>query len=49
MPDKISFTEFGGKNDTQCHLDLPMQNCSLSLDGELIIDAGDIMPIGMRA
>ena len=42
-------TEFGGKNDTQCHLDLPMQNCSLSLDGELIIDAGEIIPVSMRA
>ena len=22
-------TEFGGENDTPCHLDLPMQGCSL--------------------
>lgn len=41
-------TEFGGENDTQCHLDLPMQNCSLSLDGEPIIDNGTVIPTSMR-
>ena len=41
-------TEFGGDNDTQCHLDLPMQNCSLWLDDELIVKDGDVVPDDMR-
>jgi len=41
-------TEFGGDNDTACHLDLPMRNCSLWLDEELIVDHGDIVPDDMR-
>lgn len=42
-------TEFGGSNDTPCHLDLPMQNCTLRLDDELIVDTGRIVPSDMRA
>lgn len=42
-------TEFGGDNDTPCHLDLPMQNCNLWLDKELIVEGGDVMPAAMRA
>ena len=42
-------TEFGGSNDTPCHLDLPMQNCSLWLDNELIVERGDVVPADMRA
>jgi 2,5-dihydroxypyridine 5,6-dioxygenase len=42
-------TEFGGNNDTACHLDLPMRNCSLWLDGELIVDRGEVIPPDMRA
>lgn len=41
-------TEFGGDNDTACHLDLPMQNCTLRLDGDLIIDEGKVIPADMR-
>jgi 2,5-dihydroxypyridine 5,6-dioxygenase len=41
-------TEFGGANDTPCHLDLPMQNCTLMLDDELIVEAGAIVPAEMR-
>jgi len=41
-------TEFGGDNDTPCHLDMPMRNCSLYLDDELIVDAGSIVPDDMR-
>ena len=41
-------TEFGGDNDTACHLDLPMRNCSLWLDDELIVDRGQVMPADMR-
>jgi len=42
-------TEFGGDNDTPCHLDLPMQNCNLWLDDELIVEDGDVKPSEMRA
>ncbi len=42
-------TEFGGSNDTPCHLDLPMQHCTLTLDDELIVDEGRIVPTDMRA
>ena len=42
-------TEFGGDNDTPCHLDLPMRNCDLFLDGEPIIEAEVILPEEMRA
>jgi 2,5-dihydroxypyridine 5,6-dioxygenase len=37
-------TELGGTNDTPCHLDLPMRNCSLFLDGVPIVKDGDIVP-----
>ncbi len=42
-------TEFGGENDTPCHLDLPMQGCSLWLDDELIVEDGAVVPDDMRA
>ncbi|MGR8949205.1 MAG: leucyl aminopeptidase [Gammaproteobacteria bacterium] len=41
-------TEFGGFNDTPCHLDLPMKNCSLWLDTELIIERGKIIPADLQ-
>ncbi len=37
-------TEFGGDNDTACHLDLPMRDCTLWVDDELIVDNGKIVP-----
>ncbi|MGD9765472.1 MAG: leucyl aminopeptidase [Candidatus Binatia bacterium] len=42
-------TELGGKNDTHCHLDLPMKDCTLYLDDELIVKDGAIVPKDMRA
>ena len=42
-------TEFGGDNDTACHLDLPMQNCNLWPDDELIVKGGEVVPAEMRA
>jgi 2,5-dihydroxypyridine 5,6-dioxygenase len=36
-------TEVGGANDTACHLDMPMRNCSLSLDGRAIVKNGRIV------
>jgi 2,5-dihydroxypyridine 5,6-dioxygenase len=41
--------EFGGTNDTHCHLDLPMKDCTLTLDDELIVKNGEIVPKEMRA
>jgi 2,5-dihydroxypyridine 5,6-dioxygenase len=41
--------EFGGDNDTACHLDLPMKNCSLWLDEELIVKDGELVPADLRA
>ena len=40
--------ELGGKNDTLCHLDIPLKGASLTLDGELIVDAGRIVPADQR-
>lgn len=42
-------TEFGGDNDTACHLDLPMRDCSLWLDDEPIVTRGALVPADMRA
>lgn len=42
-------TELGGTNNTACHLDLPMRNCTLYLDNEMIIDKGDVLPNDLRA
>jgi 2,5-dihydroxypyridine 5,6-dioxygenase len=30
--------EFGGSNNTACHTDIPMRNCSVFLDGRLVVD-----------
>jgi 2,5-dihydroxypyridine 5,6-dioxygenase len=35
-------TELGGKNDTMCHMDIPLRKSSLSLDGVTIVDKGRI-------
>jgi 2,5-dihydroxypyridine 5,6-dioxygenase len=42
-------TELGGTNDTPCHLDIPLRGCSLFLDGQPIVDRGNIVPAEMRA
>ena len=41
-------TEVGGDNDTACHLDMPMRNCNLDLDGQAIVRNGRIVPDSMR-
>jgi 2,5-dihydroxypyridine 5,6-dioxygenase len=41
--------EFGGDNDTACHMDLPMRGCSAWVDGEKIIGNGRILTDDMRA
>ncbi|OZI66523.1 leucyl aminopeptidase [Bordetella genomosp. 11] len=40
--------EVGGDNDTACHLDLPMRQCSLWLDDTQILRDGDVVHPEMR-
>ncbi|MEU0924639.1 M29 family metallopeptidase [Streptomyces malaysiensis] len=40
--------ELGGPNDTACHLDIPMQGCSLFLDDEPIVIDGDVVVEEMK-
>jgi 2,5-dihydroxypyridine 5,6-dioxygenase len=40
--------ELGGSNHTPCHIDLPMRNSSLFLDGEPIVVDGDIVVDEMK-
>jgi 2,5-dihydroxypyridine 5,6-dioxygenase len=40
-------TELGGTNDTACHLDIPLRNANLYLDGETIVENGRIVPAEM--
>jgi 2,5-dihydroxypyridine 5,6-dioxygenase len=41
-------TELGGTNDTPCHLDIPLRDCTLYLDGVPVVKNGDIVPEEMR-
>lgn len=41
--------ELGGTNDTDCHLDIPMRNCSVFLDGEPVVVGGDVVVDEMKA
>ena len=41
-------TEVGGTNHTDCHLDIPLKGCSLTLDGKPIVTDGVIIPEDMR-
>ena len=41
--------ELGGPNDTPCHLDIPMRECSLWLDDRQIVADGDIVAPEMKA
>jgi 2,5-dihydroxypyridine 5,6-dioxygenase len=36
-------TELGGSRDTPYHIDIPMRNCSLSLDNEPIVENGTVL------
>ncbi|RYE41077.1 MAG: leucyl aminopeptidase [Hyphomicrobiales bacterium] len=40
--------ELGGPNDTPCHIDIPMRNCSLYLDEELVLDHGEFTVPDLR-
>jgi 2,5-dihydroxypyridine 5,6-dioxygenase len=37
-------TDAGGKRNTLCHLDIPMRNCSVALDGTPMLIKGDVIP-----
>ena len=41
--------EGGGTRNTPCHLDIPMRGCSMSLDGQPILDHEKIVPEALRA
>jgi 2,5-dihydroxypyridine 5,6-dioxygenase len=41
-------SEVGGTNDTACHIDMPMRNCSLTLDGKQIVENGRLVPEEIR-
>lgn len=41
-------TEAGGTRDTPCHLDIPLRNCSLSLDGEPMTVNGKVMSVDQQ-
>lgn len=36
-------TDGGGKRDTLCHLDIPMRNCSVYVDGQQVVDRGSVL------
>jgi len=36
-------TEAGGKRNTPCHIDIPLRNCSLSLDGVAMTINGKVV------
>jgi 2,5-dihydroxypyridine 5,6-dioxygenase len=42
-------TELGGTNDTACHLDIPMRNCSLFLDNQPVVESGRIVIPSLQA
>ena len=41
-------TEVGGDNDTLCHIDIPLKDCTLTLDDDTIVENGRIVPEEMR-
>ncbi len=41
-------TQGGGKRDTRGHYDVPMRDCTVVLDGRVIIDQGQILDPGMK-
>lgn len=42
-------TEGGGTRTTPCHIDFPMRNCSVSLDGVPMTLNGEVVPTDQRA
>ena len=42
-------TDAGGRRDTQCHLDVPMRRCSVSVDGRPMTVKGEVVAEGQKA
>jgi 2,5-dihydroxypyridine 5,6-dioxygenase len=42
-------SEAGGPNNTECHVDIPMADCSVFLDGEPVVLDGDVVTKDMKA
>lgn len=42
-------TELGGDNDTSCHIDIPMRNCSMYLDDEPVLVDGEFVIEDLKA
>jgi 2,5-dihydroxypyridine 5,6-dioxygenase len=42
-------SELGGSNDTACHMDIPMRNCSLYLDDEPVLIDGEFVIDDLKA
>lgn len=38
----------GGTRSTPCHFDITLRNCSLEIDGEVILDKGKVIPEDLR-
>ena len=36
-------TEVGGSRKTPCHMDIPLRKCSIALDGELVVERGEVI------
>jgi 2,5-dihydroxypyridine 5,6-dioxygenase len=41
--------ELGGSNDTACHIDIPMRNCSFYVDGEPVLIDGEFVIDDLKA
>jgi 2,5-dihydroxypyridine 5,6-dioxygenase len=41
--------ELGGPNDTECHIDIPMRNCSMYLDDEPVMIEGEFVVDDLKA
>lgn len=39
--------EAGGKRTTACHIDIPLRNCTVMLDGEVVVDKGKVLDKGV--
>lgn len=37
--------EAGGTRETACHIDIPMRHCTLTLDGEVMVRNGKVLPV----
>ncbi|CAG2148302.1 2,5-dihydroxypyridine 5,6-dioxygenase [Cupriavidus plantarum] len=37
--------EAGGSRTTACHIDMPLRRCTVSLDGEPVVDAGKVLDV----